>query len=139
MCIRDSPTSTPTSTPFLSATTGTSTTDQPDLEEQETEVSQQETIAAQKTAFALTETASSAQIPSSTLSPDEEGTPTPVPLEDEDDMIDGEPSQSENLVLNLWRMTLWGVLIFASIAGLGAVIIYFWKRRKKGDEEGLLL
>jgi hypothetical protein len=118
---------------------GTSTTDQADLEEQETEISQQKTIAAQQTAFAITETASSAQLPSVTVSSDEEGTLTPVPLEGEEDLIEEEPSQSENLVRNLWRMTLWGVLIFASIAGLGAVIIYFWKRRKKGDEEDLLL
>jgi hypothetical protein len=126
-------------TPFLTATMGTSATGQADLEEQETEISQKETIAAQQTAFSHTETASSAQLPSVTVSPDEEGTPTPVPLEDEDDSIDEGPSQSENLVRNLWRMTLWGVLIFASIASLGAVIIYFWKRRKKGDEEDLLL
>jgi hypothetical protein len=118
---------------------GTSTTGQADLEEQETEISQQETIASQQTAFSHTETASSAQLPSATVSPDVEGTPTPVPLEDEEDLINEEPSQSENLVRNLWRMTLWGVLVFASIAGLGAVIIYFWKRKKKGDEEDLLL
>jgi hypothetical protein len=134
-----SPTSTPTITPFLTATMGTSTTGQADLEEQETEISQQETIASQQTAFSHTETASSAQLPSATVSPDVEGTPTPVPLEDEEDLINEEPSQSENLVRNLWRMTLWGVLVFASIAGLGAVIIYFWKRKKKGDEEDLLL
>ena len=133
------PTPPPTITPFLTAATETSTTDQPDLEEQETESSQQETIAAQQTAFSLTETASGAQLPSVTLSPDEERTPTPIPLEDEDDMIDGDSSQSRTLVKDLWRMTLWGVLIFTSIAALGAVVVYFWKRRKKGDEEDLLL
>lgn len=132
-------TSTPTITPFLTATMATSITDQPDEEAKETEVSQQETIAAQQTAFSLTETASSAQLPSVTLSPDEERTPTIMPLEDEDDLIEREPSQSQNLVKDLWRMTLWGVLIFTFLAALGAVIIYFWKRRKKGDEEDLLL
>jgi len=42
-------------------------------------------------------------------------------------------------VKRLWRMTLWGGLIFVGVIILGMIFYLVWKRIKKGDEEDLLL
>ena len=69
---------------------------------------------------------------------------TPTLTGGDDDSADGEMgdvegSPSRNLVKNLWRTTLWGVLIFAGLVLIGGIIIFVRQRSTKGDEEDLLL
>lgn len=52
---------------------------------------------------------------------------------------DAEFSQSENLIRNLWRMTLWIVLGFAALVAVSSAIIFVKRKRAKGKEEDLLL
>jgi len=128
------PTATATFTPFLSPTENLTATDPTQAEELETPYPGQTSTAALQTAFALTETAAGALIPPETTQPGETGTPQPLTTEEGDT----EASQSQNLIKNLWRVTLWGVLIFAGLVVIVLTIIFVRQRTQK-DDDGLLL
>lgn len=140
------PTSTSTITPFLSPTPESALTEPADLEKTASVDPGVVTVTATltKTPGGLTPTVTSTQIPTDIPQPGETQTPTPTIPGEEEGSIDDEigelkPSRSQTLIKNLWRVTLWGGLIFVGVTVLGMIIYLVWKRIKKGDEEDLLL
>jgi hypothetical protein len=130
-------TSTATVTPFLSPTTALTVTE---TAEPETPNPNTRTAAAQATAWALTETAASAQVPSVTVQPYVSQTPFATSTEIENETPGaGVGEDPHTLIGDLWRVTLWGVLIFAGLAGIGGIILFIRQRRTNQDDEGLLL
>ena len=142
-----SPTSTPlvtstfTITSALSPTEGAAITETASPTITQTMLRGEETATALATetagAVGLTQTAILQPSPSDTPQPGIEGTPTPQMLGEEDTTGGGSPSA--DLVKNLWLKTLWGMLIFAGIVGLGLLIHTLRQGRSRRDEEDLLL
>ncbi len=130
------PSPTPTSSP-----TATSTTT-PDLSPSPQETVTQPAEGDYPEPVSATATITSFPIPTDTPQPDQSQTLTLTTPEE--DLIDREggdllPSRSQSIVKNLWRVTLWGVVIFAGLVILGTIIFYIRRRIKRGDEEDLLL
>jgi hypothetical protein len=144
------PSSTGTSTPIFSPTPSPTAylalTETADLKETESIGPGEATATATliETPGGLTPAVASTQIPSDTPQPGEDQMPTGMTPGEDDDSIKGEtgdlePSQGRTLVRQLWRMTLWGVLLLIALVILGMIIYLVRKRARKGDEEDLLL